>query len=63
MLWKNIPTNCEKMVESVAIFKNYMRKKLLKLQNEHCISESNCPKVVTKSCDQTPQRCSLKRLS
>ena len=34
ILWKNIPTNSEKMQESVTISKNYMRKKLLELQNE-----------------------------
>ena len=33
-LWKNIPTNSEKMQESVTVFKNSMRKKLLELQNE-----------------------------
>ena len=33
-LWKNIPTNSEKMQESVTLFKNSMRKKLLELQNE-----------------------------
>ena len=33
-LLKKIPTNSEKMQESVTIFKNSMRKKLLELQNE-----------------------------
>ena len=33
-LWKNIPTDFEKMQESVTVFKNCMRKKLLELQNE-----------------------------
>ena len=33
-LWKNIPTNSEKMQENVTVFKNSMRKKLLELQNE-----------------------------
>ena len=33
-LWKNIPTNSEKMQESVAVFKNSIIKKLLELQNE-----------------------------
>ena len=32
-LWKKIPTNSEKMQESVIVFKNCMRKKLLELQN------------------------------
>ena len=33
-LWKNISKNSEKMRKSVTLFKNSMRKKLLKLQNE-----------------------------
>ena len=33
-LWKNFPTNSEKMQASVTVFKNSMRKKLLELQNE-----------------------------
>ena len=36
-LWKKIPTfkhNSEKMQESVTVFENYMREKLLELQNE-----------------------------
>ena len=33
-LWKNIPTNSEKMQKSVTVFKNSMRKKVLELQNE-----------------------------
>ena len=33
-LWKKIPTNSEKMQESVTVFKNSMRKKLLELRNE-----------------------------
>ena len=33
-LWKNIPTNSEKMQESVTVFKTSMRKKLLQFQNE-----------------------------
>ena len=33
-LWKKIPTNSEKMQESVTVFKKYMRRKLLQLQNE-----------------------------
>ena len=33
-LWKKIPTNSEKMQESVTVFKNSMRKKLQELQNE-----------------------------
>ena len=32
-LWKNIPTKSEKMQESVTVFKHFMRKKLLELQN------------------------------
>ena len=33
-LWKNIPTSSEKMQESVTVFKNSMRKKLVELKNE-----------------------------
>ena len=33
-LWEKIPTNSEKIQESVTIFKNSMRKKLLELENE-----------------------------
>ena len=33
-LWKNIPRNSEKMQESVTVFKNFVRKKILELQNE-----------------------------
>ena len=33
-LWKNIPTNSEKMQESVTVFKNSVRKRLLELENE-----------------------------
>ena len=33
-LWKNIPTNSEKMQENVTVFKNSMRKEFLELQNE-----------------------------
>ena len=33
-LWKNIPKNFEKMQESVTVFKNSMRKKLLELENK-----------------------------
>ena len=32
-LWKNIPTNSEKMQKSVTIFINSMRKTLLELEN------------------------------
>ena len=31
---EKIPTNSEKMQESVTVFKNYIRRKLLQLQNE-----------------------------
>ena len=34
ILWKNIPTNSEKMQESPTIFKNTKRKKILELQTE-----------------------------
>ena len=34
ILWKDIPANSEKMQESVTVFKNSMRKKLLELENE-----------------------------
>ena len=34
ILWKSIPTNSEKMHGSITVFKNYMRKKLLELENE-----------------------------
>ena len=34
ILWKNIPTSSETIQESVIIFKNSMRKKLLELVNE-----------------------------
>ena len=33
-LWKNIPTISEKMQESVTVFKDSIRKKLLELENE-----------------------------
>ena len=33
-LWNNIPTNSQKMLESLAVFKNSMREKLLEIGNE-----------------------------
>ena len=33
-LWINIPTNSEKIQESVTVFKNSMRNKLQELENE-----------------------------
>ena len=43
-LWKNTPTNPEKMQESVTVSKNSLRKKLLGLQIETLFFYSNCLK-------------------
>ena len=38
-LWKNIPTNSEKMQESVTVFKNSMKKSFWKFKMKHRISK------------------------